>query len=118
MFFSTVFISTITLTLGVSAIPASPINSRYVQLRLYGEPGCSALNLGELGVYGDKVNSCQTFGSDTVRSVSFEANYVEGCTLAVYNDVTCHLNRHDVDVKTCLAGDKSYGSYIVECPLA
>jgi hypothetical protein len=80
MFFSTVFISTIALTLGVSAIPASPINSRYVQLRLYGEPGCSALNLGELGVYGDKVNSCQTFGSDTVRSVSFEANYVEGCT--------------------------------------
>ncbi|KAJ5352038.1 hypothetical protein N7541_002852 [Penicillium brevicompactum] len=114
-------IISLALALGASAMPArraDPANTRFVQLRLYGEPSCSAQNLGELGVYGDSVNKCQTFGTDTIRSVSFEYKYADNCTLAVYNDVTCHLNRHDVNVGTCLSGDKSYGSYIVECPLA
>ncbi|OGM44661.1 hypothetical protein ABOM_007422 [Aspergillus bombycis] len=119
MLFTTILASTIALGMGVSAAPTPPANTRIVQLRLYGESGCSALNQGELGVYGDHVNQCQTFPDTTaVKSVSFEFNYQKNCTLAVYNDVTCNLNRHDVKEKTCLSGDEVYGSYIVQCPLA
>jgi hypothetical protein len=80
MFFNTILASTIVLALGVSASPTRRAYSRYVQLRLYGEPGCSAQNLGELGVYDDSINKCQTFGDDTVRSVSFEYKYFDNCT--------------------------------------
>lgn len=87
MFFSTIFTSILALSLGVSAAPVAgstadidPGSIRKVQLRLYGEPGCSAQNLGELGVYGDKVNKCQTFGADQVRSVRFENQLAPGCT--------------------------------------
>lgn len=86
MFFNTIFTSILALSLGVSAAPTpaatdiDPGNIRKVQLRLYGEPGCSAQNLGELGVYGDKVNKCQTFGAEQVRSVRFESQLAKGCT--------------------------------------
>lgn len=76
-------IISLALALGASAMPArraDPANTRFVQLRLYGEPSCSAQNLGELGVYGDSVNKCQTFGTDTIRSVSFEYKYADNCT--------------------------------------
>ncbi|KAF7596018.1 hypothetical protein BBP40_003798 [Aspergillus hancockii] len=115
MLFSTILASVAALGLGVSAAPTPDADPRYAQLRLYGEPGCSAQNLGELGVYGDRINECQTFGDDTIRSVRFEYKLRDNCTLAVYNDVTCHLNRHDVEIRTCLSGDKEYGSYIVQC---
>lgn len=81
MLFTT--ITTLALALGVSAVPtrrADPANTRFVQLRLFGEPGCSAQNLGELGVYGDSVNKCQTFGDENVRSVKFEYKYQNNCT--------------------------------------
>ncbi|KAJ5224453.1 uncharacterized protein N7469_007956 [Penicillium citrinum] len=112
---TTVFVSAIAFAMGVSAIPAPPADTRYAQLRLFGEPGCSAQNQGELGVYGDYVNKCNTFGDTTVKSVSFEYA-INNCTLRVYSDVTCHLDRHDVSVETCLSGDKIYRSYEVVCP--
>lgn len=80
MFSSTILASALALALGVSASPTRRADPRYVQLRLYGEPGCSAQNLGELGVYGDSINKCQTFGDDTIRSVSFEYKYFDNCT--------------------------------------
>ncbi|KNG81460.1 hypothetical protein ANOM_010029 [Aspergillus nomiae NRRL 13137] len=117
MLFTTILASTIALGMGVSAAPTPVGNTRLVQLRLFGESGCSALNQGELGVYGDRINQCQTFpGPTTIKSVSFEYKYQANCTVAVYNDVTCSVNRQQVEVKTCLSGDEQYGSYIVECP--
>ena len=84
MLFTTILASTIALGMGVSAAPtASPSpnpNYRYVQLRVFGAPGCSELNQGELGVYGDSLNKCQTFSDITIKSVSFEAKYQESCT--------------------------------------
>lgn len=81
MHFTTLVASVTALAMSVSAVPspATPANTRYVQLRLYGEPGCSAQNLGELGVYGDYVNSCQSFGDNEVESVSFEYA-INNCT--------------------------------------
>jgi hypothetical protein len=73
MHFTTILASAIALAMGASAMPAPPADTRYAQLRLFGEPGCSAQNEGELGVYGDYVNKCNTFPGDTpYRSVSFE----------------------------------------------
>jgi hypothetical protein len=81
MFFNTILVSAIALTgISVSASPTPRADPRYVQLRLYGQSGCKAENLGELGVYGDSINKCQTFGDDTIRSVSFEYKYFENCT--------------------------------------
>ncbi|KAE8155890.1 hypothetical protein BDV40DRAFT_282624 [Aspergillus tamarii] len=122
MLFTTILASTIALGMGVSAAPtASPSpnpNYRYVQLRVFGAPGCSELNQGELGVYGDSLNKCQTFSDITIKSVSFEAKYQESCTVALYDDATCETNRREVEVGTCLSGDDSeqYRGYIVECP--
>ncbi|KAJ5082826.1 hypothetical protein N7532_011869 [Penicillium argentinense] len=114
MHFSTIIISAIALAMGASAMPAPPADTRYAQLRLFGEPGCSAQNEGELGVYGDYVNKCNTWDGTTVKSVSFEYA-INNCQLRVYSDVTCHLDRHHVPVKTCLSGDKIYRSYEVLC---
>lgn len=72
MHFATIIASTFALVMSASALPAPPADTRYAQLRLFGEPGCSAQNQGELGVYGDYVNKCNTFGDTTVESVSFE----------------------------------------------
>lgn len=142
MLFTTILASTIALGMGVSAAPTPVGDTRFVQLRLFGESGCSALNQGELGVYGDRINQCQIFpGPTTIKSVSFEYKYQANCTcklfqsrfsffplvfffvqcpnripVAVYNDVSCSVNRQEVEVKTCLSGDEQYGSYIVECP--
>ncbi|KAE8145974.1 hypothetical protein BDV25DRAFT_58856 [Aspergillus avenaceus] len=116
MFLSTIFTSIAALSLGVSAAPTVNAYPRYAQLRLYGEPGCFDQNLGELGVYDERLNSCQTFGDDyTIRSVAFEYRLRDNCTVSVYDDVTCNLNRHDVELGACLSGDKQYGSYLVQC---
>lgn len=84
MQFTTIFVSAIAFAMGVSAAPAPPADTRYAQLRLFGESGCSAQNQGELGVYGDYVNKCNTFGDTTVKSVSFEY---------AINNCTCKLSR-------------------------
>ncbi|KAB8067389.1 hypothetical protein BDV29DRAFT_163428, partial [Aspergillus leporis] len=80
MLFSTILASTIALGMRISAAPAPEADPRYVQLRIFGEPGCSAQNEGELGVYGDHVNKCQTFGDNTVKSLSFEYKLLDNCT--------------------------------------
>ncbi|KAJ5653712.1 hypothetical protein N7490_000715 [Penicillium lividum] len=104
------------LAMGVSATPtpATPANTRYVQLRLYGESGCSAENLGELGVYGDYVNSCQSFGDNVVNSVSFEYA-INNCSVRLFNDATCNSGGQDIALHTCLGGDGEFHSYEVLC---
>lgn len=72
MQFSAILASALAFAMSASAMPAPPADTRYAQLRLFGESGCSAQNQGELGVYGDYVNKCNTFGETTVKSVSFE----------------------------------------------
>ncbi|KAJ5161190.1 hypothetical protein N7492_006582 [Penicillium capsulatum] len=115
MLFNTILASTIALAVGASAAPAPDANPRYAQLRIFGEPGCSELNQGEIGVYGEQLNKCQTFGDTKVRSVSFEYKLLNNCTLTVFNDVTCHLSGHVAETHSCVSGDKSYGSYYVDC---
>ncbi|KAJ5795230.1 hypothetical protein N7457_001829 [Penicillium paradoxum] len=118
MLFTNLITATIALAIGVSAIPTPSAHTRHIQLRIFGKPGCSELNQGEIGVYEDGINKCHAFIDTNIRSVSFERQIVEGCTLSVYNDITCHLNEHVVEPETCLSGDKLYGSYFVHCPEA
>ncbi|KAJ6016532.1 hypothetical protein N7540_011123 [Penicillium herquei] len=59
--------------------PASPGDTRYAQLRLYGKPDCFSQNWGELGVYGNYVNFCNNFGDIEIQSVSFESA-INNCT--------------------------------------
>ena len=67
--------------MSVSALPATPENTRYVQLRLYGSPNCTIPSLGELGVYGDMVNQCNTLASDDLSNASVAVEYaLDGCT--------------------------------------
>lgn len=80
MLLTNVLASTLALAMGVSAMPAPSAHTRYVQLRIFGKPGCSELNLGEIGVYEDSINKCNAFKDDNLRSVSFERLNVEGCT--------------------------------------
>ncbi|KAJ5533170.1 hypothetical protein N7494_009722 [Penicillium frequentans] len=116
MHFTTLVASVTALAMSVSAVPspATPANTRYVQLRLYGEPGCSAQNLGELGVYGDYVNSCQSFGDNEVESVSFEYA-INNCTVSVYTGDSCDAGAQAVALNTCLSGDEEFHSYEVFC---
>lgn len=77
MQFTTLFTATLALAMGVVA---ADINPRLATLRIYGEPGCSALNEGEIGVFKDMQNKCQTFlASDNVRSINLESLYGVGC---------------------------------------
>ncbi|KAJ5635688.1 uncharacterized protein N7484_009001 [Penicillium longicatenatum] len=116
MHFTTLVASIAALAMSVSAAPspATPANTRYVQLRLYGEPGCSAQNLGELGVYGNYVNSCQSFGDNDVKSVSFEMA-IKNCTVRVYTGDSCDVGGQDVALNTCHGGDDEIHSYEVFC---
>lgn len=75
-------ITTLSLTvslLGFVAATSNPVH-RYAQLRAWGQPGCRASILGEAGIYGDYIGSCEpSVNYDTVRSVSVEA-IESGCT--------------------------------------
>ncbi|RAL10714.1 uncharacterized protein BO97DRAFT_406718 [Aspergillus homomorphus CBS 101889] len=105
------------LTVTISTVLALPTgtgnlnNTRLAQLRVYGAPGCSELNLGELGIYGDYLNQCGTFGDDTIQSVSFEA-HVAGYSVQLFNDNACSSSPYNMTVGQCLSGDDSgYASY-------
>lgn len=67
-------------TASAVAVPRSEGTVRYAQLRLYGESGCSAKNLGELGIYNGDINKCHTFGDDVIKSIDYEYSYKEGCS--------------------------------------
>ncbi|KAF5859646.1 hypothetical protein ETB97_002557 [Aspergillus alliaceus] len=95
MLFNTGLASTITLAIGIFADPAPQDDSRYVQLRIYSEPGCFEQNQGKMGTY-DK-------NSTNARPLAHH--------LAIYNDVTCHCNRHNVKINTCLSNDKEHSDY-------
>ncbi|KAJ5450053.1 uncharacterized protein N7458_006502 [Penicillium daleae] len=113
MYFATILASAIALA-GAASAAAVPTH-RYAQLRLWGEPECATLNLGEEGIYGDQLAKCNPLDeNDVVRSVSFEAADA-GCTLYIYSDLQCHLDKHEVPVQTCLSGDKYYRSYELFC---
>ncbi|KAJ5703649.1 hypothetical protein N7493_011574 [Penicillium malachiteum] len=119
MHFTTLLTSTLALTMSVSAaptpVPATPENTRYVQLRLYSDADCGQDgNLGELGVYGDYVNKCNAFGDYTVESVRFEAA-INNCTVSVYTDDACQAGAQGVALDTCLSSSTQYGSYQVFC---
>lgn len=58
---------------------STPADTRYAQLRLYGQSGCFRQNYGEMGIYGDHVNVCHNFGDLTVRSVGLEYS-TDNCT--------------------------------------
>lgn len=78
MYFTTILASAIALT-GAASAAAVPTH-RYAQLRLWGEPSCATLNLGEEGIYGDQLAQCNPLDeNDVVRSVSFERADA-GCT--------------------------------------
>lgn len=133
MYFATILASAIALA-GAASAAAVPTH-RYAQLRLWGEPECATLNLGEEGIYGDQLAKCNPLDeNDVVRSVSFEAADA-GCTrefidrwfvavfiavfnsllVYIYSDLQCHLDKHEVPVQTCLSGDKYYRSYELFC---
>ncbi|OKP14215.1 hypothetical protein PENSUB_67 [Penicillium subrubescens] len=78
MYFPTILASAIALA-GAASAAVVPTH-RYVQLRLWGEPSCANLNLGEEGIYGDQVGQCNPLDEvDVVRSVSVE-RVDAGCT--------------------------------------
>ncbi|KAB8229568.1 uncharacterized protein BDW43DRAFT_314768 [Aspergillus alliaceus] len=91
MLFNTGLASTIALAIGIFADPAPQDDSRYVQLRIYSEPGY--------------------LWHTTVNSVCFEHMLCNDSTVAIYNDVTCHCNRHNVEINTCLSNDKEHSDY-------
>ncbi|KAJ5935195.1 hypothetical protein N7466_004742 [Penicillium verhagenii] len=107
-------VAALAVTISAAPAPASPANTRYVQLRLYGEAGCSAENLGELGVYGDDVNDCQSFGDNIVQSVSFEYA-INNCTVTLYTGDSCDAGAEEIVLNTCLGGDNDFHSYEVSC---
>jgi hypothetical protein len=132
MYFATIVASAITLA-GAASAAANP-NHRYAQLRLWGEPECATLNLGEEGIYGDQLAQCNLLDeNDVVRSVSFEAadagcscKFLDlinlmiltgsnGLSVYIYSDLQCHLNKQEVTVQTCLSGSAYYRSYELFC---
>ncbi|KAF5855663.1 hypothetical protein ETB97_008824 [Aspergillus alliaceus] len=117
MLFSAVLASTITFVIGISAARArAPWDDpHYVQLRIYGKPGCFEQNQGEMGIYGNKLSKYQIFNSTAVKSVYFEYALRDNCTVAIYNNITCHLNCRNIQINTCLSNSKEYSSYLVQC---
>lgn len=78
MYFAAIAASAIAVA-GAASAAGNPAH-RYAQLRLWGEPGCTTLNLGEEGIYGDQLSQCNFLDeNDVVRSVSFEGAD-DGCT--------------------------------------
>lgn len=72
----TVLIASV-LAHGMTATAAPTSNTRWAQIRLYGEPGCFRQNMGELGIYD--ANVCRSLGDYEIRSVLFETDHV-GCS--------------------------------------
>ncbi|EPS25731.1 hypothetical protein PDE_00667 [Penicillium oxalicum 114-2] len=103
------------LALAASISAAAVPSHRYVQLRLWGQPHCDTLNLGESGIYGDQTAQCNELDpSNTVRSVNVE-RLDAGCVLYFYSDLECALGEHEITSSGCVSGDASYGSYKLFC---
>lgn len=86
-------ITTLSLTVSLLGFVAATGNlvHRYAQLRAWGQPGCRASNLGEAGIYGDYIGSCEPLDNyDMVRSVSVEA-VESGCTRTSRQLLDCAL---------------------------
>lgn len=76
--------------MGVVVATGDPVH-RYAQLRAWGQPGCRASNLGEEGIYGGYIGSCEPLDNyDTVRSVSVES-IESGCTRTSRHFLDCVL---------------------------
>ncbi|KAF4766450.1 hypothetical protein HAV15_010617 [Penicillium sp. str.  len=100
--------------LGVVAATGNPVH-RYAQLRAWGQPGCRASNLGEEGIYGDYIGSCEPLDNyNTVRSVSVET-VESGCTLYIYSNLQCHSERIEVPLNKCVSGEHEYKMYKLTC---
>ncbi|PYH46058.1 uncharacterized protein BP01DRAFT_382233 [Aspergillus saccharolyticus JOP 1030-1] len=107
---STLLAATISTVLAFPTRRADFNNTRIVQLRLFGVPGCLELNEGELGIYGDALNQCLTWSDVTVQSVSFEGG-VTGYGVQIFNDDTCTSTPYNVTTPQCLDDASGLASY-------
>ncbi|KAK0624805.1 hypothetical protein B0T17DRAFT_253466 [Bombardia bombarda] len=62
--------------------------------RVWGEPGCSAQNLGVGTVTESGLDTCKNFG-DIVKAVNL-TNVVDGCTFFVYSEIHCEGIRESI----------------------
>ncbi|OOF99306.1 hypothetical protein ASPCADRAFT_204950 [Aspergillus carbonarius ITEM 5010] len=109
MQFTVLFYSLVALAITALALPTG--DTRVIQLRLWGEPGCTEENLGELGLYQSTLNQCTTFlGSDTIRSISTEF-VIAGYAAQFFTDSDCQDGQQNVSTTGCLNGEAPYVSY-------
>lgn len=64
--------STIALAISAVAQPATISNFQVAQLRLWGETGCAAPSLGDIGINDSQLSQCLAF-DEAVKSVTYES---------------------------------------------
>ncbi|PYI13144.1 hypothetical protein BO99DRAFT_314459, partial [Aspergillus violaceofuscus CBS 115571] len=90
-------------------------NTRLAQIRLFSTPGCLEQNLGELGIFGNYINQCETFGDIIIQSIILEV-HILGCDVQIFNDKACTAGEHSMTVGQCLSNELSgYRSYKLVC---
>ncbi|KAJ5522391.1 hypothetical protein N7527_006506 [Penicillium freii] len=116
-------ITTLSLTVSLVGFVAATGNPAHQnsQLRAWAQPGCRASNLGEAGIYGDYIGSCEPLENyDTVRSVSVDEAVESGCTRTFrqfldYVSLQCHFGRIEVPLNKCVSGERDYKMYKLLC---
>ncbi|RAL01212.1 uncharacterized protein BO80DRAFT_424787 [Aspergillus ibericus CBS 121593] len=109
MQFTVLLSSLLALVLSAWALPTGDI--RVIQLRVWGEAGCSEENLGELGLYQSTLNQCAAFhGNYTIESVSSE--FVNaGYAAQLFSDRACQEDPVEITTTGCTNADTVFGSY-------
>ncbi|PYI02490.1 hypothetical protein BO78DRAFT_410618 [Aspergillus sclerotiicarbonarius CBS 121057] len=109
MQFTVLFYTLVALAISALALPTGDV--RVIQLRLWGEAGCTEQNLGELGLYKSTLDQCHSFlGNYTIGSVSTE--FVNaGYATQLFSDTACQDDQVEVTTTGCTDADTVFGSY-------
>ncbi|KAJ5368836.1 uncharacterized protein N7496_008596 [Penicillium cataractarum] len=110
---------TTALALGTATLTAAtdtpPVQNKWAQLRLFGAPGCSADNMGEMGVYGYERNTCldiAQYGAPDAVNIS---SIFDECELYLYEDAGCSVEKSIAVSTGCVDGAGPYGGLILSC---
>ncbi|KAF4968452.1 hypothetical protein FSARC_4146 [Fusarium sarcochroum] len=125
MQYSVLLAASLALFSQVSAKPLAASDSPSAIVKVYGEEGCvTATVLDDVSVFYQDEEKCQTLSEDKPAKSLFTKLLNPGCkpnqslfvtTVQTFSDKVCSFDKHDVEERVCLSGDKVYGSFIVTC---
>ncbi|KAI0125503.1 hypothetical protein BJ170DRAFT_734373 [Xylariales sp. AK1849] len=105
------------LALGSNAAVLGQRQGALAQFRTFSGTDCFTGNNGFTQVWPETLDTCSTFGGDSVYSVILE-QISNGCTTYLYDDPGCTAGRRAIPTDQCMVneGEAPWLGWMVHCP--